>query len=78
MCNQFNLIPPKTIALCAYVLMTETFDSGHRELPTILMQMFWALGIMSLALLGYLIPDWKHLQLAVALPVNVLSVAYIW
>ncbi|XP_005090349.2 organic cation transporter protein [Aplysia californica] len=67
-----------TIALCAYVLMTETFDAAHREPPTIFMQFFWAMGIMSLALFGYLLPDWGHLELVIALPINLLSFFYIW
>lgn len=68
---------PQTTALCSYVLMTETFDSAHREIPTIALQFFWALGIMTISLLGYLIPKWEHLQLTITLPINVLSVIYI-
>ncbi|CAG5134675.1 unnamed protein product [Candidula unifasciata] len=65
-----------TAALCSYVLMTETFDTAHREVPTIAMQFFWALGIMTMALFGYLIPEWENLQLTITLPINVLSVVY--
>ncbi|GFR90915.1 solute carrier family 22 member 4 [Elysia marginata] len=58
--------------------MTETFDAEHRELPTFAMQSFWAVGVMSMALLGYLIPEWQDLELAITLPVNILSVIYIF
>lgn len=71
MCNM-------TIALSVYVLMTETFDAAHRDLPTIAVNFFWAFGIMSLALLGYLIPEWQYLELAIALPINVLSIVLIF
>ena len=66
----------QAIALSAYVLMTETFDAAHRELPTIAMQFFWAMGIMTMALLGYLIPRWQDLELTIALPINVLSLVF--
>ncbi|RUS75641.1 hypothetical protein EGW08_016595, partial [Elysia chlorotica] len=69
MCNM-------TIALSVYVLMTETFDASHRELPTIAIQFFWSAGIMSMALLGYLIPAWQDLELAIALPINILSLSF--
>ncbi|KAK3750685.1 hypothetical protein RRG08_061907 [Elysia crispata] len=71
MCNM-------TIALSVYVLMSETFDAAHRELPTIAMQFFWAMGIMSMALLGYLIPEWQNLELAIALPINILSLLFVF
>ncbi|KAH9508605.1 hypothetical protein Btru_052141 [Bulinus truncatus] len=67
-----------TVALNVFVLMSETFDAAHRAVPTIAMEFFWALSIMSLALLGYLIPNWKDLELAIALPINVLSVLFIF
>ncbi|CAL1546225.1 unnamed protein product [Lymnaea stagnalis] len=67
-----------TIALCSFVLMSETFDATHREMPTIAMEFFWAFSIMSLALLGYLIPKWEDLQLAISLPVNILSLSFVF
>ncbi|XP_070208332.1 organic cation transporter protein-like isoform X2 [Littorina saxatilis] len=66
-----------TIALCAYVLVVETFDKDTRELPALSLQFFWAGGVMLLALLAYLIPDWRHLELAVSLP-QVLTISFIW
>uniref|UniRef100_A0A2C9LA79 Major facilitator superfamily (MFS) profile domain-containing protein n=1 Tax=Biomphalaria glabrata TaxID=6526 RepID=A0A2C9LA79_BIOGL len=67
-----------TIALNVFVLMTETFDASHRTIPIIALEFFWSFGIMSLALLGYLIPDWKDLELTIALPINILSVSFIF
>ncbi|KAK0070250.1 solute carrier family 22 member 5 [Biomphalaria pfeifferi] len=67
-----------TIALNVFVLMTETFDANHRTIPIIALEFFWSFGIMSLALLGYLIPDWKDLELTIALPINILSVSFIF
>ncbi|GFN80525.1 solute carrier family 22 member 4, partial [Plakobranchus ocellatus] len=67
-----------TIALTTYVLMTESFDANHREIPTIALQFFWALGIISMALLGYLVPAWQDLELVIALPINILSLSFIF
>nr|KAG5701350.1 hypothetical protein BaRGS_006124 [Batillaria attramentaria] len=66
-----------TIALCAYVLIVETFDSKTREYPALSLQFFWAGGIMSLSLFAYLLPEWRYLQMTVSLP-QVLTVAYFW
>ncbi|XP_076443334.1 organic cation transporter protein-like [Babylonia areolata] len=66
-----------TIALCAYVLIVETFDKSTREWPALSLQFFWAGGIMLLSLLAYLLPDWRHLELVVSLP-QLLTVTYYW
>lgn len=69
---------PQTIALCVSVLMAETFDATHRMLPVLGMSFWWAAGVLTLSLLGYLLPNWKTLQVAITAPINVLSVLYIW
>lgn len=66
-----------TISLCAYVLIVETFDKDTRELPALSLQFFWAGGLMLLALMAYLIPNWRHLELAVSLP-QLLTISYFW
>ncbi|XP_046357182.1 organic cation transporter protein-like isoform X2 [Haliotis rufescens] len=65
------------IALSAYVMMTEVFPASHRTLPSIAMQIFWAVGVMLLSLFAYLVRDWRHLEMLVSLP-NVLAIVYIW
>lgn len=66
-----------TISLCAYVLIVETFDKNTRELPALSLQFFWAGGVMLLALMAYLLPNWRHLELAVSLP-QLLTISYFW
>lgn len=41
------------------------------------MQIAWAIGLMLLAALSYVIPDWRILQLAVSVP-TAITVLYIW
>ncbi|KAL8577451.1 hypothetical protein ACOMHN_048086 [Nucella lapillus] len=66
-----------TIALCAYVLVVETFDKNTREWPALSLQFFWAGGVMLLSLFAYLLPNWRHLELLVSLP-QLLTISYYW
>ncbi|CAG5119100.1 unnamed protein product [Candidula unifasciata] len=65
------------IALSTYVMMTEIFPAQHRTIPCCGFQIFWAFGIMLTALFGFLVRDWRHLQLIFSLP-NLLCAALIW
>ncbi|CAH1775012.1 unnamed protein product [Owenia fusiformis] len=65
------------IAIISYVLVTEVFPPKHRTLPGISLQMFWAAGYMLLALLGYFIPNWRHLEMVISLP-TLLMISYYW
>ncbi|XP_064596229.1 organic cation/carnitine transporter 2-like isoform X2 [Liolophura sinensis] len=67
----------QTIGLVAYVMVPEAFPSSSRTMPYIALFLFWAFGIMVLALLGYLIRDWTHLELAISIP-NFLTLVYYW
>ena len=64
-------------SLCAFTLMTETFSKKYREFAGVGAQLFWASGVVLLAGLGYLLPNWRHLQLVITLSVLV-SVLYLW
>ncbi|XP_071115950.1 organic cation transporter protein-like isoform X2 [Haliotis cracherodii] len=66
----------ETIALCVSVLLSESFASTHRLLPAVSVQFFWAMGIMLLALFGYLVRNWRHLEMLISLP-NLLSIGCI-
>lgn len=46
----------------------EWLDVGHRTVAGVLSSTFWTGGVMLLALVGYLIRDWRWLLLAVTLP----------
>ncbi|XP_057349827.1 solute carrier family 22 member 7 isoform X4 [Manis pentadactyla] len=49
-------------------LEMEWLDVGHRTVAGILSGTFWTGGVMLLALVGYLIRDWRWLLLTVTLP----------
>lgn len=49
-------------------LELEWLDVAHRTVAGVLSSTFWTGGMMLLALVGYLIRDWRWLLLAVTLP----------
>ncbi|XP_005389822.1 PREDICTED: solute carrier family 22 member 7 [Chinchilla lanigera] len=49
-------------------LELEWLDMEHRTVAGVLSSMFWSGGVMLLALVGYLIRDWRWLLLTVTLP----------
>ncbi|XP_036104871.1 solute carrier family 22 member 7 isoform X1 [Molossus molossus] len=49
-------------------LELEWLDVGHRTVAGVLSSTFWTGGVMLLALVGYLIRDWRWLLLVVTLP----------
>ncbi|CAL1546222.1 unnamed protein product, partial [Lymnaea stagnalis] len=65
------------IALSTYVMMTELFPSQQRSIPCCGLQIFWAIGIMLTALFGYMVRDWRHLQLVFSLP-NLPCAIFVW
>ena len=59
------------------ILACEIFPASRRGTAGILSETFYAVGIMVLALLGYLIRHWRHLVLVTAAPV-VLVIPLFW
>ncbi|EFN83564.1 Solute carrier family 22 member 3 [Harpegnathos saltator] len=60
-----------------YILCLELFPARSRTLVALIMQISWSIGLMLLAVLSYVIPDWRILQLAVSVP-TAITVLYIW
>ncbi|XP_008560270.1 organic cation transporter protein [Microplitis demolitor] len=60
-----------------YILALELFPTKLRTLVSSVMGVAWALGLLLLTGLSYVIPDWRILQLAVSVPTAV-TVLYIW
>jgi len=60
-----------------YVLSLELFPARSRTLVALIMQVFWSIGLVLLAVLSYVILDWRILQLAVSVP-TAITVLYIW
>lgn len=62
-----------TVALCV-----EWTDVKHRTFTGTIISLGWSVGNMLLALLAYLIRDWRHLILAVTSPCLVGIIAWWW
>ncbi|XP_069101860.1 organic cation transporter protein-like [Argopecten irradians] len=60
-----------------FVMGLEFVGPSKRMWAGIVIELFWASGTMLLALLAYLIRDWKYLNLVVSIP-PVLFLSYIW
>ncbi|XP_076243258.1 organic anion transporter 3 [Calliopsis andreniformis] len=60
-----------------YILSLELFPAKARTYVALIMQIAWAVGLVLLAALSYIIPDWRILQLAVSVP-TAITVLYIW
>ena len=67
----------KGAGLVGIVMACELFPAIYRTYAGTALELFWAAAWMFLALLAYLIRDWRHLQLAITLP-GVLSIPFIW
>ena len=62
----------------SYVMGMELFcTSKYRAITAALFETCWALGVMSLACIAYLLKHWRWIQLGITLP-TVLSIIYIW
>jgi hypothetical protein len=53
---------------CAFVLVTEYVGSRHRSAVGFGIWFAWIAGMLSLALLGYLIPNWRTLSIITSAP----------
>ncbi|XP_025992313.1 solute carrier family 22 member 3 isoform X2 [Solenopsis invicta] len=60
-----------------YILSLELFPARSRTVVALIMQISWSIGLILLAVLSYMIPDWRILQLAVSVP-TAITVLYIW
>lgn len=54
--------------LVRFVYCVEMVVTAHRSWVAIINMMFLSVGASLLCLLAYLIPNWRHLMLAVSLP----------
>ncbi|KAL6486556.1 hypothetical protein MHYP_G00059480 [Metynnis hypsauchen] len=63
--------------MAAYVLITELVGVEYRSVVGVLFQMFFSFGVIVLALIAYLIPNWRWLQVAFTVP-YIFFVSYYW
>ena len=61
----------------SYVMAIELFMPKHRPMAGAILECFWGAAVMGLAGLAYLLPNWRHLQLAISLP-SIVAVSYLW
>ncbi|XP_062981453.1 solute carrier family 22 member 7-like [Elgaria multicarinata webbii] len=66
------------LSLIVVPLGMEWVDIQHRTVSGIMTSVFWSLGNMLLALIAYLVRDWRWLLLAVTLPCAVGVVSMWW
>lgn len=63
---------------CIYVSGLEWVDIQHRTLSGIVTSVFWSFGNMLLALIAYLVRDWRWLLVAATLPCAVGMLSTWW
>jgi len=63
--------------LVGIVMACELYPAIYRTYAGTVLSLFWAAAWMFLALLAYLIRDWRYLQLTITLP-GILSLPLIW
>ncbi|KAM3623431.1 uncharacterized protein V6R79_011043 [Siganus canaliculatus] len=66
------------LSIIGVVLGIEWTDVKHRTFTGTVMSLSWSVGNMVLALLAYLIRDWRHLMLAVTAPCIVAIISWWW
>ncbi|XP_066553139.1 solute carrier family 22 member 7a [Amia ocellicauda] len=66
------------MSLCTIALSVEWIDIKHRNFTSTIIGLFWSFGSMLLALLAYLIQDWRQLMLAVTSPCLIAIITWWW
>ncbi|XP_040002186.1 solute carrier family 22 member 7a [Xiphias gladius] len=66
------------LSIIGAVLGIEWTDVKHRTFAGTIMSLSWSVGSMVLALLAYLIRDWRHLMLAVTAPLIAAIISWGW
>ncbi|XP_064653263.1 organic cation transporter protein-like [Lineus longissimus] len=73
----FNGALREGTGLTGIVLTCELWQASMRSVTGVGMQLFWSLAWFSLALLAYLIRDWRQLQLVISL-VSLFTIPLFW
>ncbi|XP_028415937.1 organic cation transporter protein-like [Dendronephthya gigantea] len=60
-----------------YIMIIELFALKYRSRVGTIQVIFWAVGVMSLALIAFLIQDWRYIQLFITLT-TILQISLIW
>ena len=65
------------ILATSVVLAMELFPTEERTFAGTAVEFFWALGYMVLCPIAYGLRNWRHLQLAISVPL-VLTISFYW
>jgi len=49
----------------------------HRTYTGTIVEVFWGVGVVWLAIISYALRDWRHIQLAISLP-SIITIVFIW
>ncbi|KAF0288151.1 Organic cation transporter-like protein [Amphibalanus amphitrite] len=60
-----------------YSMVMELFPPHHRTLAGVAAEVFWAIGLILLAVCCYFVQHWRHVQLAISIP-TLVTLLYIW
>ncbi|XP_067685225.1 organic cation transporter protein-like [Haliotis asinina] len=64
------------LQISSYVLVAEMFLPAYRPIAGGVIECFWGASVMALAVIAFLIRDWRYIQLAICLP-SLLALFYI-
>lgn len=60
-----------------YVLVMEYFLPQYRGTAGAVLEIFWGITVIMMAGIAYLLPNWRHIQIAISVP-SAVAVFYIW
>lgn len=63
--------------MTSFITFIEVFAIQYRTAAGVSIGIFWSLGVMSLALITYLIQDWQYIQLFCTLA-GLLQIGLLW
>ena len=75
--NLLSVVVFQGLQTTSIVLIMELFQHQYSAIVGSVFEVFWGIGVMWLALIAYLLKNWQHIQLTIALS-SVITVVYIW
>jgi len=76
-CRFFTGMLQQGIVLPGFILACEMFPAEQRTVAGLVVQVFWGIGMCVLALIAYLVRNWRHLLIATCVP-SVVVIPLLW
>uniref|UniRef100_T1IXG3 Major facilitator superfamily (MFS) profile domain-containing protein n=1 Tax=Strigamia maritima TaxID=126957 RepID=T1IXG3_STRMM len=73
----FQAVALQCFQSCSYTLMMEMLQPKMRDKASVLSSVGWTSGLAIIALIAWVLDDWRHVQLAMTLP-SIVSFFYFW